>query len=82
MYIDFCIQKIRNFISKEPRMKKFIARLAYMNQRQKLLLPEHINEAAKYAGIDESERNRLRVAINELDLLKFTGSPFPLSSAE
>lgn len=81
-YIDFCIQKIREFISKESHLKKFIARLSYLNQRQRLLLPEHIKEAATYAKIDSTERSRLRHAINQLNLLEFPSSSSPQSSAE
>lgn len=81
-YITLCIKKIKDFLSKEPKFKKFIARLAYINQRQNLLLPEHINEAAKYAGIDNSERSRIRTEINKLDLVDFSNLSSPLSSGE
>lgn len=69
-YINFAIKKIKDFLNNEPKLKKFIARLSYLNQKQNLLLPEHIEEAAKYAWIDTDERTRLRAEIRKLNLLK------------
>lgn len=80
--IEDIIGKIQTFLESETKLKKFIARLAYINQRQKLLLPEDINGAEKYAGIDANEKNRLRAGINKLDLLDFSSSSSPLSSEE
>ncbi|MBP7806685.1 hypothetical protein KA057_03310 [Candidatus Gracilibacteria bacterium] len=80
--IEDIIGKIQTFLESETKLKEFIARLAYINQRQKLLLPEDINGAEKYAGIDANEKNRLRAGINKLDLLDFSSSSSPLSSEE
>jgi hypothetical protein len=82
IFIDVSITKIKDFISKEPRLKKFIARLSYLNQKQKLLSPKDISEASKYAGISDSERRRLRSAINELDLLDVSNLSSRQPSAE
>lgn len=62
------IKRIQVFLENQPKLKKFIARLAYLNQRQGLLLPEHIRYAEKYAWIDLDEKKRLREQINKLDI--------------
>jgi len=80
--IENIIQKIQIFLERQPKLKKFIARLAYVNQRQNLLLPEHIREAADYAGVDSNEKKRLRTEINKLNLLDFSSFSSPLSSQE
>lgn len=66
--IEDIIKKIQVFLENQPKLKKFIARLAYLNQRQGLLLPEHIRDAEKYAWINLEEKKRLREQINKLDI--------------